>query len=820
VLHPTRPNGSHRGRGVIGIVAGLVAALVMPAVATAGDVPAPSQWPASSTAAPEIESWTNAIRYAGPNREQTSLALALGLRGARDYPFDTPDPSSGNASTLAAADDWWGVGTCPRAIIVVAGDTPADSLAASSLSDPTDQSSEPFLQRSAAADPLFDPVGGFARVDTQAAPIIVTRSTRQGATALGVPARLAAQDLRSGGCTLARQAIIVGGPSAVPSAVDAELVGLGYDEVFRVAGANRYATAAAIASALGTGDVVDEALACADPAVDDGDARMGFYGNATIELRFGASACQVLGRTVVLAEGLTGADALAAGWWTSFWQVPVLLHDGSGTLPPATVGALTTLGIDNVVVLGGTARIPDSILDDVHSLTDASVTRISGGDRYATSVEMARRLGGWWPSGRADEYAASMVCLAASSGDGTTGRGWPDALGAGPWCAAANGAAGAPSAPVRALAPLTGGQPASSASAAAAAHDAVPVLLVPAGATTLPSSVEQLLTAAFEPTDSFCSSVEASSECTMPGFVIAVGGATVLPSEAIARAAQLVAGGTPTSGTAAPPALDDAFYTSLDLTPVFAANPAVPDHICVGRDGYRESRWLAVLGAPPSSAVFASIDAMLDGRYVRDADGIVRSAGVGSPACASFTTGSRTELRARGVGIAGRIAPEQSFATAATNRFALTAAVSDTSPDATTGTSSSDDTSNGGSTTQTYITLAPAAGAISKGASAPVASASITLTITRGTDLPSSTGVDRFSASTTIATPNGTVTSTATGEALFVDGIWKLRGMTTMTGGSWNVTTGTGGFVGDLSAGATPEPSDDSISWRLDALAD
>ena len=113
--------------------------------------------------------------------EQTSLALALGLRGLGDYPFDTPDPSSGGAPTLAAADDWWGVGTCPRAIIVVAGDTPADSLAASSLSDPTDRSTEPFLQRSASADPLFEPIGGFARVDTQTAPIIVTRSARQGA---------------------------------------------------------------------------------------------------------------------------------------------------------------------------------------------------------------------------------------------------------------------------------------------------------------------------------------------------------------------------------------------------------------------------------------------------------------------------------------------------------------------------------------------------------------------------------------------------------------------------------------------------------------
>ena len=99
----------------------------------------------------------------------------------------------------------------------------------------------------------------------------------------------------------------------MPAAADDELVSLGYDEVFRVSGANRYGTAAAIADALGVGRFVDPATPCTDPAVNDGDARTGFYGNAAVELRDSASTCRVLGRTVVLAEGGTGADALAAG---------------------------------------------------------------------------------------------------------------------------------------------------------------------------------------------------------------------------------------------------------------------------------------------------------------------------------------------------------------------------------------------------------------------------------------------------------------------------------------------------------------------------
>ena len=803
-------------RSLAALIGAVLIGTIMPAVTSASDVPSPTQWPASDVVAPEIESWTNAIRFSGANREQTSLALALGLRGLGDYPFDTPDPSSGGAPTLATADDWWGVGTCPRAIIVVAGDTPADSLAASSLSDPSDRSTEPFLQRSAAADPLFDPIGGFARVDTQTAPIIVTRSARQGATGLGASARIAARDLRSGGCTLARQAIVVGGPAAVPAGVDAELVSLGYDEVFRVSGANRYGTAAAIATALGVGQFVDPSTPCTDPVVNDGDARMGFYGNAAVELRNSASTCRVLGRTVVLAEGGTGADALAAGWWTSFWQVPVLLHDGSDQLPAATIGALTTQGIDHVLVLGGTARIPESVVGEVGRLTGAETIRIEGTDRYATSVEMARRLGGWWPTGRADEYSGAMVCLAASSGNGTGGRGWPDALGAGPWCGAAGGAAVGATAPDRALTPLTGELPTTTGDVAPR-HDAVPVLLVPAGASTLPPVVAELLAGAFEPTDSFCTSVAASPGCTTPGFVVVAGGQSVVTSPLVAAAASIVAGGSPATGAAPPPALDRPFLTQLDLAPVYATD-AGTDRICVPRDGYVESRWVTAVTGSGTTANRSDADVMLDGRYVRDADGTVRSRGVGAPACVSFDAGSAVAVSARGVGIAGRVGPETSFATTPSTRLSLTAAIADVGPDASSGTSTSDDSSNGGSTTQTYITVAPAAGIVIGGSATPLDSASITLTLVRGVDTPASTGVDRFSAAIVLDSPSGTIEAAATGEALFVAGTWRLRGRVTVDGGTAQVPAGVGGFVADLAAGATAGPTDDSITWRLDAV--
>ena len=170
-------------------------------------------------------------------------------------------------------------------MIVVAGDNFADALAATSLSDPTDRGVGPLLERVAAADPLFDPVGGFARVDMALAPIIVTPSGRQRATSLAVSARIAAQDMAQGGCTTARSAVIVGGAGAVPRSIEPDLLSIGYTQVFRVAGLDRFDTAARVAQALGTRPVPDGTTTCVDGDVTDGSARMAFYAPSVIEAR-------------------------------------------------------------------------------------------------------------------------------------------------------------------------------------------------------------------------------------------------------------------------------------------------------------------------------------------------------------------------------------------------------------------------------------------------------------------------------------------------------------------------------------------------------
>ncbi|HMK11295.1 MAG TPA: cell wall-binding repeat-containing protein, partial [Acidimicrobiales bacterium] len=422
---------------VTAIVFAAGAVIVTPSGALADGANAlqPSRWPSGPGAAPRMEGIAHVLRLLGADRFDTNLAVTLALRGKGGFPYTTSDRTSAGASSLGSASGWWGARSCPKSVIVVAGDNFADALAATSLSDPTDKGTGPLLERVAAADPLFDAVGGFARVDTALAPIIVTTSGRQGATTLSVSSRIAAQDMAQGGCTTARTAIIVGGVGAVPRSIEPDLLSVGYTQVFRVAGVDRFDTAARVAQALGTKPVPDTAAACTDSDVTDGSARMGFYSPSVVELRDSPTSCRLLGRTVVLADGGTGADALAAGWWTSFWQVPVLLTNADGTLPSTTAAALQAMAVNNLIVLGGSARIPDATVTQAQALTGAAAVRIAGADRYATSVEMARRLGGWWPTGQVADSAGSMVCLAASGGQGANSVGWPDALGAGPFCA-------------------------------------------------------------------------------------------------------------------------------------------------------------------------------------------------------------------------------------------------------------------------------------------------------------------------------------------------------------------------------------------------
>ena len=846
---------SRRIRWVAALAASLIAASLL-AVPHAGGQSAeeaegpvsPRQWPQSFLAQPELEGWPNAVRMWGPDRHQTALAVSLTLRGRGGYPFDTADATSGGGRSLGSSDGWWGLEMCPRSVIVVASDVPADAVTAASLSDSTGGSSEPYLRRVAASDPLFDPIGGFARVDTYAAPILLTESTRDGADALNHAARLAAQDLRTGGCNAARQAIIVGGPAAVPVEIEQELVSIGYGEVFRVSGETRYGTAAAVAQSLGTRSIPRSTAGCKDSSAADGSAVPAFYANSVVEWRERASKCELLGRTVVLATSL---DALAAGWWTSYWQVPVLLHDGSDELPEATAVALSLLDVENLIVLGDASQVSEAVADLAAQIAGAELRRVAGADRYETSVEMAKIFGGWWPTRTGDHFARSSVCLAALSDESQRAQGWPDALGAGAFC----GAATAPSpvtvpyATVRLAGPLDAAEPGlaalarrpASAPASTAvprpAHAAVPMLLVPAGASELPASVEKFLRDAFVP-GRLCSravgGIESdgsgaddggayaaavnSGRCFAPGMVLAFGGEAVITADVLAQASALVSGRLAPDAEPDVPVLVGAYAphhsdpNRIEKAPsakrglgVFASKlrfdgtvfhranadgaitgPASSslssgqDWLCFPRGTYDDARWLVVETSPDRSPVL-EVDLTALGWYTGDADGVRRRPRPASPGCVAVVLSETDPNYVRAAGPYGRTSRAVAVAANANRQFRLTDVVEAAEP-VSSGVPSGEHPPTGGTTRLAFRSRDPGVFAQLPPRRQQVREAFVSVEIVRGFGAGAP---DLFSALWSLETAAGTVSGIAEGEARFVDNRWELRGMSALRSGSW-----------------------------------
>jgi len=185
----------------------------------------------------------------------------------------------------------------------------------------------------------------------------------------------------------ARTAYLVGSPAVLSPVVARDLEALGL-EVVRVAGAGRYATAAAVARELGG----------ADRAVI-------VRGAGTRPLR-----------------GVDD-DALTAAGLASFLGDPLLFAERV-FVPPQTIAALRDLGVRRVTVVGG----PDAVSGVAVAQLQAAgvlVERLGGGGAGATSAAVASRS-------VASGASADRVWVA-------DGADWPTAVTAGP-AAAAQGA--------------------------------------------------------------------------------------------------------------------------------------------------------------------------------------------------------------------------------------------------------------------------------------------------------------------------------------------------------------------------------------------
>ena len=166
----------------------------------------------------------------------------------------------------------------------------------------------------------------------------------------------------------------LGGPTALSDRVLDAVAEVAGRRPMRLAGADRFATAAAVSR----------------HAFPEADAPV-----------------------VYLANGLGFADALSAAQAVAAHD-GVLLLSPPGALPGVVARELRRLQPVRVFVLGSEAGLRDRVLDDVEAVTGRRPARLAGPDRYATAAAVARHA---HPDGAPLAYAV-------------TGRDFPDALAA------------------------------------------------------------------------------------------------------------------------------------------------------------------------------------------------------------------------------------------------------------------------------------------------------------------------------------------------------------------------------------------------------
>lgn len=185
----------------------------------------------------------------------------------------------------------------------------------------------------------------------------------------GIPAATRTELARLG----ARDVVVVGGAAVISEAVRAELDRLVAGSATRLSGADRYETAAAVASMFPAGT-----------------------------------------STAYVATGASFPDALSGGAAAARDGAPVLLTRRD-ELPAAAHAALQRLAPSRIVILGGTGAVGSSVEATLRGIAP-TVVRLAGVDRYETAVAVSRAT---HPGGAAAAFIA-------------TGVAYPDALAAVP----------------------------------------------------------------------------------------------------------------------------------------------------------------------------------------------------------------------------------------------------------------------------------------------------------------------------------------------------------------------------------------------------
>lgn len=94
---------------------------------------------------------------------------------------------------------------------------------------------------------------------------------------------------------------------------------------------------------------------------------------------------------VIIVNSSAIADALSATPFAKLKDAPVLLTE-TNNLTEQTKSEISRLGAKNVYIIGGESVVKESVVNQLKEM-NLKVERISGEDRYETSLEVAKKLG-------------------------------------------------------------------------------------------------------------------------------------------------------------------------------------------------------------------------------------------------------------------------------------------------------------------------------------------------------------------------------------------------------------------------------------------
>ena len=144
---------------------------------------------------------------------------------------------------------------------------------------------------------------------------------------------------------------IIGGTGIIPATFEGKLNSLGFNNVFRVAGYDRYETSYQIANTLGT-----------SPS------------------------------TVVIASGESFPDALSISSFAANKGWPILLTS-KNTLPSSVKNFLTAKVPSKIYIVGGTGVISSNVEAQVQSFApQATIERLAGQDRFDTNAIIVQKF--------------------------------------------------------------------------------------------------------------------------------------------------------------------------------------------------------------------------------------------------------------------------------------------------------------------------------------------------------------------------------------------------------------------------------------------